>query len=118
MQAFLDRITVKDVYLFDELGSIEAPWILELNDLGPFLVDIDTTGRNHFDKLDKVIEAKPEAVVVGQGAHGRMRITAEARERLEGANIEVIAAPTEEACETYSEIRESRYAAAALHLTC
>ena len=68
--------------------------------------------------LDKVIEAKPEAVVVGQGAHGRMRITAEARERLEGANIEVIAAPTEEACETYSEIRESRYAAAALHLTC
>ena len=56
VQAFLDRITVKDVHLFDELGSIEAAWVLELNDLGPFLVDIDTTGQNHFDKLDKVID--------------------------------------------------------------
>jgi tartrate/fumarate subfamily iron-sulfur-dependent hydro-lyase beta chain len=62
VQAFLDRITVKDVYLFDELGSIEAPWILELNDLGPFLVDIDTTGRNHFDRLDKVIQENRKKV--------------------------------------------------------
>lgn len=56
VQAFLDKITVKDVHLFDELGSIEAAWVLELNDLGPFLVDIDTTGQNHFDKLDKTID--------------------------------------------------------------
>jgi tartrate/fumarate subfamily iron-sulfur-dependent hydro-lyase beta chain len=56
VQAFLDKITVKDVHLFDELGSIEAAWVLELDDLGPFLVDIDTTGQNHFDKLDKTID--------------------------------------------------------------
>ena len=62
VQAFLDRITVKDVYLFDELGSIEAAWILELNDLGPFLVDIDTTGRNHFDRLDSVIDENRKKV--------------------------------------------------------
>ena len=47
---------IKDVFWFKELGSIEAAWILELKDLGPFLVDIDTEGRNYFDELDVVIE--------------------------------------------------------------
>lgn len=56
VQAFLDNIIVKDVHLLDELGSIEAAWMLELDNLGPFLVDIDTTGQNHFDKLDKTID--------------------------------------------------------------
>jgi len=49
---YLDKIDVKDVHLFDELGSIEAAWILRIHDLGPFLVDIDTKGRNYFDELD------------------------------------------------------------------
>jgi tartrate/fumarate subfamily iron-sulfur-dependent hydro-lyase beta chain len=53
---FLDRIKIKDVHWFDELGSIEAAWQLELEELGPFLVDIDCEGRNHFDELDRVIE--------------------------------------------------------------
>ena len=53
---FLDRIKVKGVHWFDELGSIEAAWQLELDKLGPFLVDIDCEGRNHFDELDKEIE--------------------------------------------------------------
>ena len=53
---YLDRITIKDVYWFEELGSIEAAWQLEIRDLGPFLVDIDSEGRNHFDELDVVID--------------------------------------------------------------
>jgi L(+)-tartrate dehydratase beta subunit len=55
VQMYLDQIKVKDVYWYEELGSIEAAWQLDLNDLGPFLVDMDTKGRNHFDTLDKVI---------------------------------------------------------------
>jgi len=55
---YLDKIAVKDVHLFDELGSIEAAWILRIHDLGPFLVDIDTKGRNYFDELDRAIEEK------------------------------------------------------------
>lgn len=54
-QLFQDKITVKDVYWFDELGSIEAAWQLELKGLGPFLIDIDSEGRNHFDRLDAII---------------------------------------------------------------
>ena len=54
---YLERITIKDVVWLEELGSIEAAWILELTDLGPFLVDIDSEGRNHFDELDISIDA-------------------------------------------------------------
>lgn len=53
---YLDRIKIKDVYWLEELGSIEAAWQLELEGLGPFVVDIDCEGRNRFDELDRVIE--------------------------------------------------------------
>jgi L(+)-tartrate dehydratase beta subunit len=53
---FLDRIKIKDVYWFKELGSIEAAWQLEIDRLGPFMVDIDCDGKNRFDELDEVIE--------------------------------------------------------------
>lgn len=53
---YLEQITIKDVYWLEELGSIEAAWILELKDLGPFMVDIDSEGRSHFDELDVVID--------------------------------------------------------------
>ena len=55
---YLDQIEVKDVFWFKELGSIEAAWQLELKELGPFLVDMDCEGRNHFDELDRIIEGK------------------------------------------------------------
>jgi L(+)-tartrate dehydratase beta subunit len=55
---FIKQINVKDVFWFDELGSIEAAWQLELTELGPFLVDMNCEGRNQFDELDAIIEDK------------------------------------------------------------
>ncbi len=56
---WIDAIEIKDAYLRDELGSIEAPWILELIKLGPFIVDIDSKGNNYFEKLDtEILENK------------------------------------------------------------
>ena len=52
---WIDTIKVEDVYLFDELGSIEAAWFFRINELGPFIVDIDSEGNNYFDKLDDSI---------------------------------------------------------------
>lgn len=60
---WIDSIEVQDVYLFDELGSIEAAWHFKLNDLGPFVVDIDSMGNNFFDCLDKDISDKKEAAL-------------------------------------------------------
>lgn len=62
VQQYLERISIKEVVWFEELGSIEAAWQIELNELGPFLVDMDTKGRNHFDNLDKVIDANKRKV--------------------------------------------------------
>ena len=52
---WIDSIKVEDVYLFDELGSIEAAWFFSINELGPFIVDIDSEGNNYFDRLDESI---------------------------------------------------------------
>lgn len=72
----------------------------------------------HPDDLGAVFKAEPDLLVVGQGAYGRMEVTQETRRALETAGIELIARPTEEACQTYNRACEQRAVAAALHLTC
>ena len=60
---WIDSIEVQDVYLYDELGRIEAAWFFKLHELGPFIVDIDTTGQNLFDRLDdQISENKDKAL--------------------------------------------------------
>lgn len=60
---WIDSIEVQDVYLYDELGRIEAAWFFKLKELGPFIVDIDTKGRNLFDQLDeKIAQNKDNAL--------------------------------------------------------
>lgn len=60
---WIDSIEVEDVYLYDELGRIEAAWFFKLKDIGPFIVDIDAEGNNYFDQLDEQIrERKEEAL--------------------------------------------------------
>ena len=57
---WIDSIEVQDVHLYDELGRIEAAWFFKLNELGPFIVDIDCEGNNYFDKLDDKIQERKE----------------------------------------------------------
>ncbi len=60
---WIDSIEVETVHLFEELGSIEASWFFKINELGPFIVDIDSEGNNFFDKLDeKIAENKKNAL--------------------------------------------------------
>lgn len=68
--------------------------------------------------LSAVFDAAPEALVVGIGASGRMRVTRETEEALTAAGIHLFPAPTEEACQMYNRLRERQRVAAALHLTC
>jgi hypothetical protein len=72
----------------------------------------------HPADITPVLDAKPDILVIGQGTSRRMRITAQAQAALRDANIELIALPTDEACQTYNNMREQRITAAALHLTC
>ena len=60
---WIDSIEVQDVYLYEELGRIEAAWFFKMNELGPFIVDIDAEGNNYFDRLDKdIADRKEEAL--------------------------------------------------------
>jgi hypothetical protein len=74
----------------------------------------------HPEDLEAVFEAAPDTLVVGLGAHSRMQITAETRQALQAAGIRLLALPTDQACQTYNELREGQAGtvAAALHLTC
>ena len=49
------QIQITDVELFEELGTIEATWHMELDKLGPFVVDMDTQGNNLFEAVDQVV---------------------------------------------------------------
>jgi hypothetical protein len=66
----------------------------------------------------EVMEARPEVLVFGRGAVGRMDVPDKTMQMLEAAGIEVIAEPTGQAWETYNRLREERRVVAALHLTC
>jgi hypothetical protein len=69
------------------------------------------------DDLEEVLDELPERLIVGRGAHGRLRphpaVLEELRDR--GVNVEVL--DTADAVERYRESDEAR-TAAALHLTC
>jgi hypothetical protein len=70
------------------------------------------------DDLEEVLAARPHLLVVGQGAYRRMSVSAEVKQSLNQAGIELIAQSTKDACETYNQFRGQRAVAAALHLTC
>jgi len=72
----------------------------------------------HSEDLVAVMEAAPDALIVGNGAYGRMQITPGAREALKTAGIKLLSENTEVACQRYNQLREECKAAAALHLTC
>lgn len=72
---WIDSIEVEDVYLYDELGRIEAAWFFKIKDLGPFIVDIDSEGNNYFDKLDEQIAERKEAALNKLGIDSTFEFT-------------------------------------------
>ena len=72
---WIDSIEVQDVYLYDELGRIEAAWFFKVNELGPFIVDIDTNGNNYFDRLDKSIADKKKEALKNLGIDDSFEFT-------------------------------------------
>jgi len=70
------------------------------------------------DDVRKIVEAKPEVLVVGTGYSGMMKIHAETEQYLTSSGIELIAARTEKACKTYNDLSKPRRVVAAFHLTC
>jgi hypothetical protein len=72
----------------------------------------------HPADLKNVFNANVDVLIVGQGAHGRMRVTKATREKVQAAGIKLIVKNTNEAVEAYNAVRDEKNVAAALHLTC
>ena len=82
------------------------PLVLPMDDDREGIVTISRTGDVLFRVADEgVTVSSPKRVQFND-------------ERLQAADIELIAQPTKEACRTYNHLREQRTVAAVLHLTC
>jgi hypothetical protein len=72
-----------------------------------------------FTDLSVVLEPSPQVLVVGQGAHGYMRVTDKTLAILKERGIETVCAPTSQAVKVYAErCQQGDVVAASLHLTC
>ncbi|MCE4617996.1 MAG: FumA C-terminus/TtdB family hydratase beta subunit [Desulfurococcales archaeon] len=59
-----DRIKrVVDVYWLEELGIPEAVWVFEVEEFGPLIVTIDTTGENYYEKKLADVRKRAEEVI-------------------------------------------------------
>lgn len=64
---WVDSIQIDDVELFEELGSIEATWHMNLNELGPFVVDMDSEGNNLYKSHEKEVNENRERALLEMG---------------------------------------------------
>jgi hypothetical protein len=69
------------------------------------------------EDLDEVLDELPRRLVLGVGAHGRLRPDPAVIAELERRGVQVECLPTDAAVRRYGELDE-RATAAALHLTC
>ena len=60
----------------------------------------------------------PEALIVGTGASGMMRVLPDVQKEAEARDIKLVVEPTGEACDIYNQLSRFQKAVAALHLTC
>lgn len=78
-------------------------------------------GHNlHLKDLEEVVAEKPEILIIGTGANGRMRVRGTVQKGLKKQGIkEVIVEKTDKACQKFNKYLQSdKEVVAALHLTC
>ena len=49
---------VLGVHFLDEIGKTEASWVMEVEDAGPFIVDMDSRGNNLFYSVREEVESR------------------------------------------------------------
>ena len=65
--SWIQHIQVDDVELFDELGTIEATWHMNIDQLGPFVVDIDCQGNNLYKNHEQEVNENRDAALAKLG---------------------------------------------------
>jgi hypothetical protein len=70
------------------------------------------------EDLVEVVAIKPNILIVGTGAYGRMKIPTTTTEYLTSIGLEIQAAATPVAVESFNRLREAGLVVGAFHLTC
>ena len=65
--AWIEHIEIENVELFRELGTIEATWSLKIDELGPFVVDIDCRGNNLYKNHEAEVDANRREALAALG---------------------------------------------------
>ena len=65
--SWIQHIQITDVELFDELGTIEATWHMTVDELGPFVVDIDCQGNNLYKLHEQEVDANRDKALRALG---------------------------------------------------
>jgi len=75
--------------------------------------------RVQLEDIKEIIEYRPEVVVFGTGANGRVSVDKEVFRKLEEIGAEVIAERTDRAVKIYNELlKKGKRVLLAAHLTC
>ena len=64
---WVQNIRITDVELFDELGTIEATWHMTVQELGPFVVDIDCYGNNLYKNHEQEVNENRDKALAALG---------------------------------------------------
>ena len=70
------------------------------------------------EDINKILDNKPETLIIGTGYYGLMKVPLELIKYLESKNIEVIIKKTKDACGEYNILNQKKNVVAAFHLTC
>ncbi len=68
------------------------------------------------DDLEALLNAKPEAIVIGLGTIGHVKVDPKVKEEISSRGIQLHAYKTEKAVETYRDLRTQQTTAALFHL--
>ena len=73
--SWIDHIEITDVELFKELGTIEATWHMTIDELGPFVVDIDCKGNNLYKNHEQEVDEAREKALAALGIEPDFQFT-------------------------------------------
>jgi len=68
--------------------------------------------------IERVIEEKPEILIIGTGASGLMEVPREVENYVTSKGIRLVVDTTKKACDAYNRLFKDSKTIAALHLTC
>jgi len=70
------------------------------------------------EDIKEILEEKPEAVVIGTGAYGLMRVDKEVKYYAQARGIELVVDKTKKAVQKFNELAAQKKTIGAFHLTC